>query len=276
MVHTAWYVLLSLLSYADAHSVLQVNQKDLWPVIGAKLGFVNFPGTETEPGRAGPALAAHLEHIYKEFLLDFDQQYLKQLVQHRRQQMQQQVQQQKMAAAMDMSQPNGGSVPQSVADIKDPKLIGELVSYSASSAAELQQRGVPLHIIQLVENNRERLKSMLETQRNFSRGLQNAREQGAAQVQRNVSNPMGNGPQGSNPPPMNVPNGAAQHQKYMPLQTQLITMPSSYTMGPNGQPGQPQQPQQQMGPNARPTAAQMQNAVETVKRIKEENKSESF
>ena len=63
----------------------QVDQKDLWPVIGAKLGFDQFPGNGNEPGKAGPALAAHLEHIYKEFLLDFDTQYLRQLFHHRRQ-----------------------------------------------------------------------------------------------------------------------------------------------------------------------------------------------
>ncbi|KAI0739780.1 hypothetical protein C8Q80DRAFT_1274803 [Daedaleopsis nitida] len=58
---------------------LQVHRKDLWPVIGAKLCFVNFPGTDTEPARAGPALAAHLKHSYKEFLLECDQQFMKQL-----------------------------------------------------------------------------------------------------------------------------------------------------------------------------------------------------
>ncbi|KAI0788030.1 hypothetical protein C8Q74DRAFT_1196108 [Fomes fomentarius] len=210
-----------------------VNQKDLWPVIGAKLGFVNFPGTNTEPGRAGPALAAQLELIYKEFLLEFDQQYLKQLIQHRR------AQQLKMkqAGPMDNNGPqqqlqsNGAPMPQSLADIKDPKLIGELVSYSAHSVQDLQQRGVPPQIIQIVETNRDRLKAVLETQRNFRLSAANDAN-GAPGQQRNVSNPMANAP--------------SQH------------------MGANGQmmPGQP----------PRPTAVQMQNAIETVKRLRDECK----
>ena len=94
-------------------------------MIGARLGWVHFPGTETEPGRAGPALALHLERIYTEFLADFDQQYLRQLMNHRRLIMQQQAAKQMANANLEngvhsQNRPQG---PQTLADIKDPKLM---------------------------------------------------------------------------------------------------------------------------------------------------------
>ncbi|KAI0749853.1 hypothetical protein C8Q80DRAFT_1164314 [Daedaleopsis nitida] len=258
-------------------SYRMVHQKDLWPVIGAKLGFVNFPGTDTEPARAGPALAAHLEHIYKEFLLEFDQQYMKQLYQHRRQfQMQQQKQMSPsgMASAdSGIPQQNGSSFPQSLADIKDPKLASELVSYSVLSVAEMQQRGVPPHIIQLVERNREQLTRTLESQRNFAKNIQNANP-----AQRNVSNPMANGQSPMNGAMGNaqqIPNGLAKPNGSF-AQQQPPHMPST-SMPPHSQSQPHPGPSHPSGPipgqPGRPSAAQMQAAIDTVQRLREENKN---
>ena len=54
----------------------QATAADQWPYIGAKLGFVNFPGTDTEPAMAGPDVAQHIQHVYKEFLAAFDSTYI--------------------------------------------------------------------------------------------------------------------------------------------------------------------------------------------------------
>lgn len=56
--------------------MLKVQQKDLWSVIGGRMGFVQFPGTETEPAKCGPVTAAQLEHLYKEYLASFDRAYI--------------------------------------------------------------------------------------------------------------------------------------------------------------------------------------------------------
>ncbi|KAI0739779.1 hypothetical protein C8Q80DRAFT_1124112 [Daedaleopsis nitida] len=73
------------------------------------------------------------------------------------------------SADSPIPQQNGSSFPQSLADIKDPKSASDLVSYSVLSVAEMQQRGVPPHITQLVERNREQLMRTLEWQRNFAK-----------------------------------------------------------------------------------------------------------
>ncbi|KAI0714422.1 hypothetical protein C8T65DRAFT_644276 [Cerioporus squamosus] len=267
----------------NAGSYRIVNQKDLWPVIGAKLGFVHFPGNENEPGRAGPALAAHLEHIYKEFLLEFDQQYLRQLFQHRRQLAAAQYQNQKNAATGHGSMDGGMSMqagPQLLTDVKDPKVVNELISYALVSAQEMQQRGVAPQLIQLVERHRDTLKNMQEQQRNFQQKIQTAAQQGGAQGQpRNLSNQLMNGQQmnGMNPmgnaqqPGMNLPNGIRPNMPSGPQPGM-----STPAMQQNGQ-----QQQQQMGangpqghmPGVRPTPQQLQSAIEMVRRLREENKN---
>ncbi|KAF8659053.1 hypothetical protein AX16_001925 [Volvariella volvacea WC 439] len=54
----------------------KVNSKEEnWNIIGGKMGFVNFPGTETEPARSGPGVAQRLAQVYKECLYQFEQAY---------------------------------------------------------------------------------------------------------------------------------------------------------------------------------------------------------
>ncbi|KAF7362459.1 ARID domain-containing protein [Mycena venus] len=54
----------------------KVASKDLWPVIGARMGFVQFPPFRTEPAKSGPGVAQHLAHVYKEYLAAFDNVYV--------------------------------------------------------------------------------------------------------------------------------------------------------------------------------------------------------
>ena len=161
-------------------------------MMGAGLGWVHFSGTETEPGRAGPALALHLERIYTEFLTDFDQQYLRQLINHRRLVMQQQAAKQ-MASNLEngvhsQNRPQG---PQTLADIKDPKLMSEIVQCANLSVQEMQQCGIGAHIIQIVDRYRDQLKAMLDQQTNLVKNIQHNLPQGSMPPgQRSVSNSM--------------------------------------------------------------------------------------
>ncbi|PIL32402.1 hypothetical protein GSI_05648 [Ganoderma sinense ZZ0214-1] len=78
-----------------------------------------------------------------------------------------------------------------LSDLKDPKVISEIMSYANLSVQEMHARGVQPQIISFVERNREQLRSTLETQRSFAQGIQNA----ALQSQPcSISNPaaMGN------------------------------------------------------------------------------------
>lgn len=54
----------------------QVTARDLWPVIGARMGFVQFPGTSTEHAKSGPGVAQKLQHLYQQYLQQFDHIYV--------------------------------------------------------------------------------------------------------------------------------------------------------------------------------------------------------
>ncbi|KAI1797459.1 hypothetical protein LXA43DRAFT_416437 [Ganoderma leucocontextum] len=246
---------------------------DQWPIIAARLGFVNFPGDgRNEPAKSGPGVAVHLERVYKQCLQEFDAQYLRQVFHHRKMM----VLGQAKANGAENASGGLGMPPQGLSDIKDPKALSEIINYANLSVQELQARGVQPHIIALVEKHRDQLKSTLETQRTFAQGIQNATPQGQP---RNVSNPamsnvnpmlhpqagmnMANAMNGLGKPPMQ----SGQHPR--------MNMPSTSTMAQNGQ------PQQRPGVGgglipiataSRPTQAQTAAAIDLVRRLKEENK----
>ncbi|GJJ08450.1 hypothetical protein Clacol_002668 [Clathrus columnatus] len=106
-----------------------VTQNNAWAVIGASLGFVQFPANGGEPARSSTHIAVHLQHLYQKYLFPYEQMYLTRLSQEKRrllmqaqpsqnslqlsQQQQQQLQhlqQQQLAAQQHpgQRQPNGG------------------------------------------------------------------------------------------------------------------------------------------------------------------------
>lgn len=254
-------------------------ESDLWAIIGAKLGFVNIPGTDTEPARSGPAFAHRLQAIYKEFLLGFDLQYRQSMVRRAQAHLEQQ---RKAALENGLQQPqNRQPAPAGVPahkpanEVPEPKLMGDLVSYSVIPAAELQRRGVPHNVIQLVEQNRVKLREMHDSQRSFHNGVeqnsQNGQNQAGGVPQRNVSNPMMEMPQQNGMPMQNgmsslgQPNGQQMHPQGPNHGMAVRAMPQMA-------PAQQQQPGTlQMRP-VRPSAAQQQLALEMVARVKDECK----
>jgi hypothetical protein len=50
----------------------QVTQRDMWAVIGGRLGFIQFPGNDSEPGRSGPGIAQQLHNTYDQYLRHFE------------------------------------------------------------------------------------------------------------------------------------------------------------------------------------------------------------
>ena len=265
-------------------------------MIGARMGYVHFPGEDGQPGRAGPALAGHLEHIYNEFLVDFDAQYLRQLIAHRTK-MQMQAQMQKQAAGTSLE---NGIAPQTrpqgmtLADI-DPKLLREIVSYANLSVPDMQQHGIAPEIIRIVEHFRDQLKATYDQQSTFSQNIQTAHARMSNQQHvmapgggpqrpglNSAGNPMANAQQSG----LSMANGMAPHGLGMASQAQQHAQ--QHHQMANGMPpavsGQPQQlpmdANQQRGPmNAnglqnRPPSVQLQQALQLVKRLKEEHRSE--
>lgn len=55
----------------------------MWPIIGARMGFVQFPGTSSEPATSGPGVAQQLQNIHSEYLAQFDSIYVHSVLQKR-------------------------------------------------------------------------------------------------------------------------------------------------------------------------------------------------
>lgn len=48
----------------------------MWAVIGGRLGFMQFPGNDTEPPRSGPGIAQQLHNTYEQYLQHFENAYV--------------------------------------------------------------------------------------------------------------------------------------------------------------------------------------------------------
>ncbi|KAI0648888.1 hypothetical protein C8Q79DRAFT_1116664 [Trametes meyenii] len=276
----------------NAGGVTRVVQGDLWSIIGARLGFVHIPGTDTEPARSGPGLALRLQAIYKDFLLGFDRQYFIMMARRHQQMMNAKLTngntENGHASQGGANGTSSGPEPRPLSGIQ-PQHMNELIMYSVHSAADLQRQGVPQHIIQIVEQNRDSLRQMFESQRAWRNRIaansQNGQNQtGAGPLMpstQNGANPMQNQQQAGMMAGQNgmrslgQPNGQA-----LPPQAVNQGAPQGATMSQ----GVPQQPQQQMGVNVgqgavrpmRPSPAQQQAAIETVRKVRAECKNASF
>jgi hypothetical protein len=181
----------------------------LWCIIGGRLGFVQFPGTSTEPAKCGPVIAQSLQHLYKEFIVPFELWYMQES---------RNKQHQKSLSF------NRGAWQQ-------------LLPLSNFSAAELHAQGIDEKTIQVVENNRPALQRLFQDQRSFALGVRNS----------NSSQNMGpgadqNGAMGPRPPNMGVsPFGAGPStpQQQQNLALSMSNRSQSQQQQPLGQHLQP-------------------------------------
>ena len=249
---------------------MQVSQNELWPVVAAKLGFIQFPGSEAEPAKSGPAVAQHIQNVYQRFLHGFDNMFLSSistLVQKQPQGGNNGGQPNNSNAAQQGSpgpvagpsnmpptnsmplgiQPNnvsaGNGMVLTIPPGTDPKQISELMAYARQPAEELRRQGVPERVIATVERNRTILEESLRSQQNFHGSLTKQQSSGA------------NGNMGS---AQGFQLGAVfpKTPQMNAAQAMPTASPSQPAMHPQGQPGasqpqitaqpqQPQQPQQQ-------------------------------
>ncbi|KAJ7126729.1 hypothetical protein C8R44DRAFT_103842 [Mycena epipterygia] len=126
-----------------------VAQKDLWSVIGGRMGFVQFPGSDTEPPKSGPGVAQHLAHVYQVYLAAFDHIYATTVMESRRKK---DAVMQRVGNAATVNGP-----PQIRPSLSDPSQMQLVMAYANILEIELRRRGAPEQLIQFIEINRSTL-----------------------------------------------------------------------------------------------------------------------
>ncbi|EMD33412.1 hypothetical protein CERSUDRAFT_29934, partial [Gelatoporia subvermispora B] len=116
------------------------NDDDAWATIGGKLGFVQIPASDTEPAKCGSGMAAHLHHVYKQYLATFDTMYINSIV-RRKNEMRNQTLRVGPAGLSGM----------------DPARLNMFVKYAWVPAQELRARGIPEVAIKWIESYRPML-----------------------------------------------------------------------------------------------------------------------
>ncbi|KAL4268282.1 ARID domain-containing protein [Pleurotus pulmonarius] len=201
----------------------KVNQKDLWAVIGARMGFVSFPASDTEPAKSGPAVAGQLAHVYKEYLAAFDMLYIQSVIEQKKKQM---IQQNQLNQNQNQGNghPNGGPGgpessgagglnigamnPQQRPSLT-PQHMQMMVQYASRSAAELRAQGIHERVIQFVEQNRATLQRNALDQDRFRGQFRPGTQPGQGGLSSGVvkdgnggaQNPAGSAPQHNLAPP---------------------------------------------------------------------------
>jgi hypothetical protein len=252
----------------------KVNQKELWSVIGARMGFVQFPGSDSEPAKSGPGVAQHLAHVYKQYLSVFDNFYTQSVLESKR----------KLQQETLMGQA-GASTSQAPRNVIGAQQMQSMLAYASLSAAELRSRGISEKIIQFVENHRTNLQRTARQQQAF-RGILKSNHQGPSGQQppnqdRTPSN--GQGPFAGNLQQQNaalvaaLPHTVAHPQQYSQqhqAMTGINNMDTQFRT-PQGPMGVPSNAQPQQQPT-RPSQEQIQQAVRFITKVKNEFLSRSL
>jgi hypothetical protein len=150
-----------------------VTQRDLWTVIGARMGFVQFPGTDTEPDKSGPSVALQLQHLYEEYLAQFDQIYVHSALRREG------FPGANSAATSQVNNPAAGNTGGNIPGAGQVNMMNAVMVYANTSAADMRGRGVPEGLINFVEQNRSRLQQTLQQQsfRGMAPGFSNIMEE---------------------------------------------------------------------------------------------------
>jgi hypothetical protein len=137
----------------------QVQSKDLWAVIGARLGFVQFPGSgPSDPPKSGPVIATQLAHVYKEYLAAFDAVYIASVENRRKQQL------------ISLQRGAGGGPPGAPSGFSknwNPSQLRVILGCADKSPEQLRAQGLPEAAIQFIETHRTQLQQMIADQSSF-------------------------------------------------------------------------------------------------------------
>ncbi|KAG6877509.1 hypothetical protein C0993_006458 [Termitomyces sp. T159_Od127] len=242
--------------------IAKVTAQDLWGVIGGRMGFVNFPGSETEPARAGPGLAQRLAQVYREYLATFDQAYINSVLESRRKVLAQ-AQAAQMAAAAAGNPNNPLPQNQNLRGALNGFQMQMVVNYANQSVEELRRQGVQEKIISFVESNRAHLQRTAIEQGMFrgqlNQGIRPTEQHGTT----SAGPPFHNG---------SHQNATAQHPSFLAQPNGLPTSISGNNFVDNRQPAipQPSHPNMQSGN----LITQPKNIHELLQRMKAEAKNQ--
>ena len=162
------------------------------------MGYVQFPGTDTEPAKCGPVIAQQLEHIYRQFLSAFDRIYI--------------------ANVLDMRLRNAPAPPMPF----NSNQLSVMVSMADQPVHQLRAQGFSDNMIQFMEAHRAHLQRMRIEREGFHDGAKPNTGDQNPQVQSNgaLMNPAAIRPLFPQPGPQNAaaphvmenrPQLAAQH-----------------------------------------------------------------
>ncbi|KAG5651516.1 hypothetical protein H0H81_008353 [Sphagnurus paluster] len=218
----------------------KVHSQELWSLIGGRMGFVQFPGSDTEPPTAGPGVGQRLAEVYKAYLAEFDQVYITSVV-DRRKKMQQQQAAAAQAQAMAAANGNGGPSQTQPRSVHGGHQMQMVVGYANQSVEELRRQGIQEKIIQFVEANRAQLQRMVMEQGMFRGHVQRPPEQHGMQ---GMSPPFHGSPiqqssspaVGLNPPfmPPQQQNGLLPIQGNNFMDNRQPQLPQQHPHPPNG------------------------------------------
>ena len=152
---------MSTLLFPGNKPLHQVNQKELWSIIGARMGFVQFPGSDSEPAKSGPGVAQHLAHVYKEYLSGFDNVYIQSVIDSKRK--------------MHMQAQLAG--PPSPARAMNAAQMQTVIAYANRPASDVRNSGLPEKLIQYIEANREQLQNTAKMQQTWRKNLSSSSQE---------------------------------------------------------------------------------------------------
>lgn len=217
------------------------------------MGFVQFPGSDTEPAKSGPGVAQRLAQVYKEYLLGFDQVYINSVIESRR----------KMHATAVHNAQVGGNNPSQPQPFRfNPQQMQIIIGYANKSVGELRTMGVQEKVISFVETNRAYLQRTVIEQGLFrgqfqSQGLRPPDQLGIANQMNAFSGPS------TQPNPNSVSRTLPQQFSAQPNGMMQVNRglqhPQGHPLLPNGG-----------GPSTRPTKQQMDMANALIQKTKQE------
>ncbi|PFH46808.1 hypothetical protein AMATHDRAFT_50769 [Amanita thiersii Skay4041] len=226
----------------------KVQQKDLWSAIGGRMGFVQFPGTETEPAKCGPALAQQLEHLYKQYLAPFDRAYIANMLDAR-------------------VKVNQGQLPFT------PAQLNLMVAMADQPVHVLRAHGLTESMIQFMETHRAHLQRVRIEREGFHEAIKPNNSDQASQSQGStVVNAQQVNTFSANQ--VNSSNGISTVSRQPPsfLQPNNVST-GGHALDNRQQPSQGQHVQPIAGAGGvltRPTREQMQNALAVIHKAKED------
>jgi hypothetical protein len=236
--------------------------KEIWPVIGGRLGFVAFHGSINEPAKCAPGTAQGLQACYDAYLLDFERMYVHTWLQNRQTATaQQELGMILQASGMGMNgQP--GRPPNTTMPRPDLIIMQLMHQHTHSSVQDMRAAGVKEDVIALIERYRPQLQAN-EQQRNMSRS--------GVLDQSQPQHPQPNFPGAPAQPPLGQPPAPVRDSG-----SAGTPAPTNELHGPAFVPGGQQptsvmdhalQRLQQQGP---PTQMQLVNASKLVTKIKQD------